>query len=115
VRAERYARRLQCRERRLSAQNVSANPGAKGGTHPLRASPTDHGPAERYQLQWVVRSSCDLEKSDGRLRRSLEFSGVGGGRTSPFRRRDGFSGHDNGHMDAVKTASIVAPVTAQIK
>jgi hypothetical protein len=26
----------------------------------------------------------------------------------------GFSGHDNGHMDAVKTAST-APVTAQVK
>lgn len=27
----------------------------------------------------------------------------------------GFIGHDNGQMDAVKTASIVAPVTAQVK
>jgi hypothetical protein len=27
----------------------------------------------------------------------------------------GFSGHDNGYMDAVQTASIVAPVTAQVK
>jgi hypothetical protein len=27
----------------------------------------------------------------------------------------GFSGHDNGQMDAVKTASIVAPLAGQVK
>jgi len=27
----------------------------------------------------------------------------------------GLSGHDNGRMDAFKTASIAAPVTAQVK
>ena len=27
----------------------------------------------------------------------------------------GFRGHDNGQMDGVKTASVVAPLTAQVK
>lgn len=88
----------------------------QGGEQSLRASPTDRRPQrERYQLQRVVRSNCDLEESvddyDGRLN-FLASVGVALLLSVVV---IGFSGHDNGYMDVVQTASIVGPVTAQVK
>jgi hypothetical protein len=101
------------------AQNVSANPGAKAcweATNPLRASqPTSRTQRNDiscnglFVLTVIWRSPMD--DYDGRLN-FLALVGVALFLSVVV---IGFSGHDNGQMDAVKTASIVVPVTAQVK
>lgn len=99
------------------AQNVSANPGANGTE---RRSPTREPNRSRtprndiscgglFVLTVIWRSPMD--DYDGRLN-ILASVGVALLLSVVV---IGFIGHDNGRMDAVKTASIVAPVTAQVK
>jgi hypothetical protein len=72
-------------------------------------------PAERYQLQRVVRSNViwrsPMDDYDGRL----NFLASVGVALLLFVVVIGFSGHDNGHMDALKTAAVVAPVAVEVK